>query len=593
MKTPRVARALSPAVVVASLCACSPQSPESGAATELDAEAIVVGAGLAGLAAAVEMGRDGVHVLVVDMNSVMGGHAVMAGGFAIADTPLQKRLGIEDSTLAAYTDWMRWTEDGDPAWTRYYAEHSSAMIYEWLADMGVEFVRIQGGHENRVPRFHFTPEGALDVVLALYRTALELPSVSFEWNEQVDDLVVEQGAVTGVVVHNLRSGVVRTLRAPYVLLATGGFEGNLERVLENWPPSMPQPDRLLVGASVHAQGQGLDLAREAGAALVRMNRHYIYTNGIVDPRDPARQLAITAGNDNAVWLNEQGRRFTNEAGFDKMILADLLEQSPASYWAIFDESSRPKFATRGREWVNNAPDHRMVLDDSAITKKADTLEELAALTGLPAGTMIASIERFNAAIDRGSDPEFGRFMSSDEAPPKIEQPPYYALHFFPMTRKSMGGIAIDAEARVVDATGEVIVGLYAAGELTGSVGINGLHGMDGMFLGPALVTGRIAGRTIADAQAASALNTSIKAPRPEQELPDAATWRISLTTDDLQGLLASPREGYWHFETSHRLVRERGYECAMCHSADVPFFAVANRASKRAQSEVCTTCHGR
>ena len=175
------------------------------------------------------------------MNSVMGGHAVMAGGFAIVDTPLQRESGFDDSPGKAYADWMDWTEDGDPAWTRYYAENSRAMIYDWMAEMGVNFVRVQAGHENSVPRFHFTPRGALDVVLALYREALALPNVAFEWNEKAQSLVVEDGRVTGVTTRNLRTGVERTLLAPHVVLATGGFEGNLERVLEYWRTDCRNP----------------------------------------------------------------------------------------------------------------------------------------------------------------------------------------------------------------------------------------------------------------------------------------------------------------------------------------------------------------
>ena len=165
----------------------------------LNAEAIVVGAGPSGLAAAVEMGRAGVNVLVLDMNSVMGGHAVMAGGFAIVDTPLQARLGHEDSAELAVSDWLAWTEDGDPDWTRFYAERSRELIYDWLGDMNVEFIRVAGGWENSVPRFHFTPRGAIDVVRALFREALAMPNVDFEWNENVDSLLVEDGRVSGVV----------------------------------------------------------------------------------------------------------------------------------------------------------------------------------------------------------------------------------------------------------------------------------------------------------------------------------------------------------------------------------------------------------
>ncbi|MGE4657477.1 MAG: FAD-dependent oxidoreductase, partial [Gammaproteobacteria bacterium] len=329
---------------------------------ELEADAIVVGAGISGLSAAVEMGRGGVNVLVLDMNSVMGGHAVMAGGFAVVDTPIQSREGFQDSPELAYRDWMEWTEDGDPEWTRYYAENSRRMIYDWAEEMGAEWVRVAYGWENSVPRFHYTDRGALGVVLALFRTALALPNVSFRWNEYVENLVVEGGRVTGVVTRNLRTGAIETLSAAHVVLATGGFEGNLERVRSNWSPDLPQPDRLLIGASIHATGSGHDLAEAAGAALIKMDRHYIYNNGIVDPRDPTGTLAITGGNDDSLWVNAQGHRFTNETGFDKRILVDLLDQDPATYWAIFDESARGTFAMRGREWVKNPMDGHPVLD---------------------------------------------------------------------------------------------------------------------------------------------------------------------------------------------------------------------------------------
>ena len=246
----RVSRGPALTVLALSLVACG--QPEVDEQPRLDAEAIVVGAGLSGLAAAVEMGRSGVNVLVLDMNSVIGGHAVMAGGFAIVDTPVQRENGFEDSPDLAYADWMEWTEDGNSEWTRFYAENSREMIYDWSAEMGAEFVRVQGGYENSVPRFHFTPRGALDTVLALYQTALELPSVSFQWNQKIESLIVEDGAVTGIVARNVRTDEEQTLSAAHVVLATGGFAGNLDRVLSNWRVDLPRPDRLLLGASIHA-----------------------------------------------------------------------------------------------------------------------------------------------------------------------------------------------------------------------------------------------------------------------------------------------------------------------------------------------------
>jgi len=580
------------AVVATALIAMAMQSAANGQ-QRLDAETIVVGAGLSGLAAAVEMGRAGVTVRIVDMNSVMGGHAVMAGGFAIADSPLQARLGYKDSPEQAYRDWMEWTEDGNPEWTRFYAENSREYIWDWLGEMNVEFIRIASGWENSVPRFHHTFRGAVDVVRALYREALSLPSVTFDWNENVESLIVEDGRVVGVATRNMRTNEESTLRGRYVVLATGGFAGNIERVLANWRTDLPRPDRLLLGASEHARGAGLDLATGAGASLHWMNRHYIYTNGIVDPRDPNSTLAITGGNDDALFVNLQGRRFTNETGFDKKILADLMVQNPTSYWAIFDDESRGEFGMRGREWIKNRGDGHTVLDNPDATIKADSLDALAAATGLPAEPLKASVARFNELIAAGNDTDFGRFASKQDAPPAIDTPPYYAIHFYPMPRKSMGGVAVDLQTRALDASGQPVPGLYAVGELTGSVGINGTHGMDGMFLGPALVTGRVAGQSIVAAQQVSRARVTLKPARAEQPLPDPATWTPSLDADDLRALVDLNRDGYWHFQISHELVLERGYECTMCHSAKVPFAAIDNREHKLAQVGVCGNCHGR
>lgn len=569
------------------LTACGQQEPE----LRFAADAIVVGAGLAGLSAAVEMGRGGVDVLVVEMNSMAGGHAVMAGGVAIVGTPVQENAGILDSPDLAYEDWMEWTEDGDPKWTRFYVENSREMIYDWATELGVEFVRAAPAHANSVPRFHFTAGRAVHLVLPIYRTALSLPSVSFQWNKRAERLIVENGRIAGVVVRDLRTDEVITLRAPNVVLATGGFESDLERVLANWTPGLPAPQRLLIGSAVSATGSGHDMAVAAGAALTKMNRHYIYVNGLVSPRDPEGIRALTAGNDSSIWVNVQGERFTNEAGFDKDILVDLLNQDGSTYWAIFDENTRDDFGSRGAAWLNTATDGHPLLDNPDTANKAQSLEELAAMAGLPSEALIASVQQFNRMVEAGVDTEFGRFGQVGNVPPKIAQPPFYAVQMFPMTRKSMGGVAIDMQGRALNDEGQVLPGLYAAGEINGSVGINGKHGMDGMFLGPALLTGRLAGMSIAAEHAAETEALATTPPLPEDPLPDAATWQASLTAVELQSLLASPRDGYWHFEMSHNLVAEREYECTLCHSAKMPFFPLNNLESKLAQTQVCTNCH--
>ena len=460
------------------LTSCGQQEPE----LRFAADAIVVGAGLAGLSAAVEMGRGGVDVLVVEMNSMAGGHAVMAGGVAIVGTPVQENAGFLDSPDLAYEDWMEWTEDGDPKWTRFYVENSREMIYDWATELGVEFVRAAPAHANSVPRFHFTAGRSLHPVLPIYRTALSLPSVSFQWNKRAERLIVENGRIAGVVVRDLRTDEVITLRALNVVLATGGFESDLERVLANWTPGLPDPQRLLIGAAVSATGSGHDMAVAAGAALTKMNRHYIYVNGLVSPRDPEGIRALTAGNNFSIWVNAQGERFTNEAGFDKDILVDLLNQDGSTYWAIFDENTRDDFGSRGAAWLNTVTDSHPLLDNPDTANKAQSLEELAAMAGLPSEALIASVQRFNRMVEAGVDTEFGRFGQVGNVPPKIAQPPFYAVQMFPMTRKSMGGVAIDMQGRALNDEGRVLPGLYAAGETNGRGGINGKHGMDGLLL---------------------------------------------------------------------------------------------------------------
>jgi len=580
-----VARSCLVAFLIVGWSICGHRSAAQEAAT---ADAIIVGAGLSGLSAAIEMGRSGVRVLVIDMNSVAGGHAVLAGGVALVGTPVQEKAGVKDSPDLAYKDWTEWTGDGDPAWTRYYAENSRSMIYDWVTAMGVEFVRAGAANGNSVPRFHFTKGRALHLVMPMFKTALALPNVSFLWNARAERLVIEGGAVRGVVVRHLRTGGTETLHATHTVLATGGFESDLDRVLGNWTPGLPRPDRLLIGSAISATGSGHDMATDAGAALSRIDRHYIYIDGLPDPRDPEGIHALTGGNGRSMWVNAQGRRFTNESGWDKRILVDLLNQKPSTYWAVFDETAREGFGVRGAAWLSTPMDGHPILDNPKSAHKAQSLEALAKMAGLPVEALTASVNRFNGLIAAGVDADFGRFRQSDRLPATIAKPPFYAVQFFPMTRKNMGGVSIDMKARVLNRQGQVVPGLYAAGELTGSVGINGSHGMDGMFLGPAIMTGRLAGRGIVQAGSGGTARAVV---RPNETTASTGTFSPTLTAEFLKPMLSSSRDGYWHFEMVHRTVVERRYECARCHSPELPFAPLVTRQQRAAQTELCVNCH--
>ena len=140
------------------LTACereAPLEPPSAQAPrpQQDADVLIIGAGLAGLSAAIDSASGGARVLVIDMNSVFGGHGIQSGGVAIVGSPMQEALGFQDTPEQAYKEWMDWAVDGHSEWTRFYAENSREMIYDWVTGFGVRFDRILLSHSDSVPRF--------------------------------------------------------------------------------------------------------------------------------------------------------------------------------------------------------------------------------------------------------------------------------------------------------------------------------------------------------------------------------------------------------------------------------------------------------
>lgn len=206
-----------------------------------DADVIVVGSGIGGLATALEAGRGGARVIVVDMASVFGGHAVMAQGLLnITCTPVQEAHGIKDSPELAEGDFLAWGEDANRDWVRYYTRHARTDLYDWLVGLGVEFDEtLQQPPGNSVPRGHGVHGRGVGLVTPIFRECLATPTISFRWNARLDHLLRGDGRVCGVAVTDLRTGARAELRAPYVVLATGGFQSNLALVRQAWGRALP------------------------------------------------------------------------------------------------------------------------------------------------------------------------------------------------------------------------------------------------------------------------------------------------------------------------------------------------------------------
>ncbi len=242
-----------------------------------------------------------------------------------------------------------------------------------------------------------------------------------------------------------------------------------------------------------------------------------------------------------------------------------------------------KFVVSGTEWADFKKVERLILDNPDLVKRADTIEELATKSGLPAENLKATLTRYNELVDGGRDLDFNRFGPdrteyNNTASPRLNSPPYYAMQAWPLTRKSMGGVAIDLGCRVLDKQKQPIAGLFAIGELTGLATINGKAALEGTFLGPCIVTGRVAARTI--------LGTRPGSNRP---LPRES---VSCTDcHDVEALVNNPRPGFWHFEQSHRIALARNQNCLLCHAELAPYVEASHEIDAKKLTSSCVGCH--
>ena len=533
---------------------------------------LVVGAGIAGLSAALEAEAQGARVTLLEAASVGGGHAIKAGGFSMVDTGLQRSRGIQDSPQLAWKDIQVWAEDPDPYWTPRYMSQSAEMVYDWLTGMGVEFVDIYPTPVDSVPRFHFTRGRAVHVVVPMLRKIHGTPRIRVTYDTAVTRLLVNAGRVTGVLARNLQDGETHELSADAVILATGGFAGEPARILANWPEWRHRPDRLLNGAGTYALGSGLTLAREAGASTTRMDRHVIFVEGVPHPDAPSGPRGLLAQNTAAIYVDERGQRFMSEGAPDKAREKALLETRPPRMWMVFDEPGSRQLFLRDAMPGDAQRLVQSILDDPEITCRGESVDALSDECDLP---LQATVKRWNQMIQAGHDEDFGRFGPDipRATPPPITQGPFYAVRLYAMSRKTLGGIATDTDTRAVDATGSAIPGLYAVGESSGMAGINGSWGGPGTFLGPAVFLGRVAGRHAASAKA--------EGPVPERTIESPAD---QTPETDWPG-------SRWHYQTAHDKVVREGRECGECHGPRFPMAAASNAGQFLARLDTCTACH--
>jgi flavocytochrome c len=466
---------------------------------QIDTDVAIVGAGAAGIAAGIEARAAGARAIAFEKSADPGGAAIISGGGClIVGSPLQKRHGIDDTPDLAFSDWIAWGGPStDAAWARYYIEHTLHDLYHWAERFGVTWADLKAQEGNSVQRWTRADRNGFGLMTRLidgYRGA----GGEIVPETEITGLRREDGRVVGLEGRNVRTGEPLVASAKAVIVATGGFNSNLDMVLEHMPEL--KGHRILEGSGPGSTGTGHRFVRAAGGYLTHMDRIWFYVYATPDYRDPAQRrglvFRLVPGN---VWINQQGRRFHNEAlsGGNSATPA-LMAQNPRHAWAIMDcamtatmEIADPYY--RDGDKVVRAKVIEL-LDNSPFIRKADTLAELARKMNVDAATFLATIARYDAACAQGlaTEPEFGKPLKASKA---FDAPPYYAVQIFPLARKNFGGVKTDLQCRVLDKHFEPITGLFAAGEIAGMAGghINGSAGLEGTMLGPSLFSGRVAG----------------------------------------------------------------------------------------------------
>jgi predicted oxidoreductase len=548
----------------------------------------VVGGGLAGLAATRELIEAGRTVALVDQESLanVGGQAYWSlGGIFLVGSPQQRRLGIRDSLDLAWQDYAgsaawdrlqgpRPEDEWGVRWGRAFVEFAAGEAASWLEHLGIRLAPLvgwaergdgtAGGHGNSVPRFHIawgSGTGVSEPFADRARAGAREGLVSFYSRHRVDDLVVEGGRVVGVAgtrlapddgprgrASNRQSAGSFELRAPAVVLATGGIGANDALVRQTWPGRLGTPPRNMVtGVPAYVDGRMLAIAERAGARVVNRDRMWHYTEGLVnwDPIWPGHGIRILPG-PSSVWLDALGRRLPAPGypGYDTLGTLRLLRATADlqpydhSWFVLTHRIIRREFALSGSEQNLDltTKDRRLVVERLVGRRPtpaveaflrhgpdfvvADSLRHLVrGMNGLTPEPWLdlREVRRQIEARDLEVRNPFTkdaqvmgihnarRYLpdrfSRVAAPHRILDAaagPLIGVRLHILTRKTLGGIQTDLEGRALRQDGGAIPGLYAAGEVAGfgGGGAQGYSALEGTFLLGCIFTGRAAGRSL-------------------------------------------------------------------------------------------------
>lgn len=522
-------------------------------------DVVVVGAGIAGLVAAHECLEKGKRVTIVDRHTEdkVGGLARMAfGGMALVGTPVQKRMGVTDTPELALSDWQAFAEfQEDDVWPRRwaeaYVEQSAERIFHWLRDKGMRFMPAVNWVErgnfipgNSVPRYHImwgTGLGLVERFVELLASHPNTGKLQYIFGCRVDDLVMDDGRIAGCRGMIEATGEECQFLGDQTIVATGGINGNLQKVRDNWYWGQA-PSELLNGSHPYCDGHLHDVVQQHGGTVTHLRDMWNYAAGIPHPKPQFEGQGLSLiPCKSALWLDHTGTRIGPEpliTGFDTNEMCERLSgmEKPYSWQVLNWRIAAKEFAISGAEHNPHIRDsrtfsflretllgnHRLVRqmqEESDHFIVADTLtemvEQMNALNGdelVEFDKVARAVHSFDDNVRRGpgqwNDDQIRRIVHarawrSDrlrtcKPKPLLDHGPLIAIKLRLVTRKSLGGIQTDLQSRALDNSGNPIPGLYAIGEAAGfgGGGASGRRSLEGTFLSGCVLTARAAAESL-------------------------------------------------------------------------------------------------
>ena len=490
----------------------------------VDADVVVVGAGGAGMTAAITAAAEGKSVVILESQSMVGGNSVRAtGGMNAGKTVYQdenefgESAGVEKTLKTAaekYADNETITalaKTVSEQWAAYQANPTgyfdsvelmeldtmiggkgindpelvetlcanSADAIDWLDEHGITLHNVSSFGGASVKRIHrpVNAEGKTvsvgSYMIPLLEENCEKAGVKMMLDTTATEILTDaNGAAVGVKATGA-SGETVTVNAKAVVLATGGFGANLDMVVKY----KPELKGFMTTNAPGIQGQGIEMAQAIGAATVDMDQIQIH------PTVEANTAAlITEGlrGDGAILINEEGQRFIDEVGTRDVVSAAEIAQTGSYSWLVVDQA------------MADASSVIQGYIKKGYTVTGATYEELGKAMGVDAAAFAETMEKWNGYVEAKNDPDFGRTSFANP----LNTAPYYAVKVTAGVHHTMGGLKINANTEVLNEKGEVIPGLFAAGEVTG--GVHGANRLGGNAVADFTVFGRIAGAAASD-----------------------------------------------------------------------------------------------